>query len=122
MIGPTKGALLLEGYLHVITTDTHSHLSSTKPTLQGSTLLHYLKAASLWFHTELSIEVPVICPSAQKILPPYHDPIAQVFKWATPQPKCKPYTHQMIMTFSKQVRTKLETDLHNHASQFFYHV
>jgi len=29
LIGPTKGAMLLEGYLHIITTNRHAHLSST---------------------------------------------------------------------------------------------
>jgi len=110
--------MLLQGYLHVITTDTHARLPSTKLTLQGSTLLHYLKAASLWFRTELDINVPVICQSTQKILPAYRDPIAQAFKWGTPQPKREPYTHQMIKTFATQVRTLLKADPHNHTSQF----
>jgi len=91
--------MLLEGYLHAIPTNKASHLHSSKTTLQGSMLLLYLKAATLWIHTKLGVNIPLVCPHSQRILPPFGDPITPAFKWGSPQDKRKLYTHQMLCTF-----------------------
>ncbi len=102
MIRPSKASMLLEGYLHAIMMDKEACLHSNKSTLQGSTLLLYLKATALWFHTELGLTIPIVCPTSQNILPPFCDPIAQAFQWGSPQDKWEPYTHQMLCTFHHQ--------------------
>jgi len=66
LIGPSEGPLLLEAYLHVIATQASARLPSSKTTLRASTILLYLKAASLWFRTSLHLNVPVVCPVTQK--------------------------------------------------------
>jgi len=110
--------MLLEGYLHAIATDKEARLHSNKTTLQGSTLLLYLKAAALWLHTELGLTIPIVCPTSQKILPPFRDPIAQAFKWGSPQDKREPYTHQMLHTFHHQARDMVRQDPAHHLSCF----
>jgi len=79
--------MLLEGYLHDITTRPEARLKSHATTLQGSTLLLYLKAASLWLHTELGVDIPIVNPTTQKIVQLFRDSIAQALKWGTPKPK-----------------------------------
>jgi len=118
LIGPTKASILLEGYLYEIATDAGAHLKSTFSTLQGSTLLLYLKAASLWLHSKLHLDMPMVCPTMQKIIPPFCDTIAQAFKWGMPQPKHEPYTHQMIAMFYHQAWALLKSDLQNNLSRF----
>jgi len=110
--------MLLEGYLHAIAMDKEARLRSNKTTLQGSTLLLYLKAAALWIHTELGLTIPIVCPTSQKILPPFWDPIAQAFKWGSPQDKREPYTHQMLRTFHHQARDMVRQDPAHHLSCF----
>jgi len=110
--------MLLEGYLHAIATDKEARLCSNKSTLQGSTLLLYLKAAALWLHTELGLTIPIVCPTSQKILPPFHDPIVQAFKWGSPQDKWEPYTHQMLCMFHHQAQDMVCHDLTHHLSCF----
>jgi len=110
--------MLLEGYLYKISTNAGAHLKSTTSTLQGSTLLLYLKAASLWLHSKLHLDMPVVCPTTQKIVQPFRDTIAQAFKWGMPQPKQEPYTHQMIVTFYHQAKTLIQSDPQNNLSHF----
>jgi len=110
--------MLLEGYLHSISTNASARLRSSAMVLQGSTLLLYLKAASLWFHTELGIQVTVICPTTNKILPPFWDTITQSLKWGTPLPKCEPYMHQMLETFCVQARALIKQDPLQHCLRF----
>jgi len=102
--------MLLKGYLYKIATNAGACLKSTTSTLQSSTLLLYLKAALLWLCNALHLDVPVVCPMMQKIIQPFCDTIAQVFKWGMPQPKHEPYTHQMITTFYCQARTLIKSD------------
>jgi len=47
----------------------------------------YLKAAALWLHGKLGVTIHIVCPQTQKILPPFRDPIAQAFKWGSPEAK-----------------------------------
>jgi len=110
--------MLLEGYLHAIVTDKEACLHFQKSTLQGSMLLLYLKAAALWFHTKLGLTIPIICPTSQKFLPPFCDPIVQAFKWGSPQDKWEPYTHQMLCTFHHQAQDMVHQDMTNHLSCF----
>jgi len=117
-MGQTEASMLLEGYLHNIATIAGACLWSPSLTLQGSTLLLYFKAASLWLHTELHLDVPMVCPTTQKIVQPFCNSIAQAFKWGTPQPKCKPYTHQMIATFYCQACALIKTDPWNNLTCF----
>jgi len=118
LISHTEASMLLEGYLHVLATEASSRLRSSKSTLQGSTLLLYLKAAALWLHTELGVTVHIVCPNTQKILPPFRDPIAQAFKWGSPQAKREPYTHQMLRTFYTQARDRVRQNPSQHLSRF----
>jgi len=67
----------------------------------------------LWLHNELHVDMPVVCPMTQKIIQPFHDTIAQAFKWGMPQPKREPYTHQMIATFYCQARALIQSDPQN---------
>jgi len=110
--------MLLEGYLFEVATNAGACLKSTSNTLQGSTLLLYLKATALWLRNELHVDVPVVCPTSQKIVQPFRDTIAQAFKWGMPQPKRKPYTHQMITTFYGQARALIQSDPQNNLSRF----
>jgi len=110
LIGPTEASMLLEGYLYDIASNPKARLQSQTSTLQGSTLLLYLKAVSLWLCCELQVEVPVVCPITQKIVQPFRNTITQAFKWGMPQPKRKLYTHQMLATFFWQARTLVQTD------------
>jgi len=118
MIGPANGALLLEAYLHIVTTQASACLSSSKSMLRASTILLYLKATSLWFHTSLHLDVPVVCPVTQKILQPYHDVIAQAMKWGMLLPKREPYTHEMLETFYHQACVLIASDCSQHLSCF----
>jgi len=86
--------------------------------LQGTTLLLYIKAAALWLHMELGVTVHIVCPQTQKILPPFRDPIAQAFKWGSPQAKRKPYTHQMLHTFYTQAHDMVCQTPSEHLSRF----
>jgi len=113
-----RGALLLEAYLHVVATKASARLPSSKTTLRASTILLYLKAASLWFHTILHLDVPVVCPVTQKILQLYRDVIAQALKWGMPLPKREPYTHEMLETFYRQARALVVSDPSQHLSCF----
>jgi len=79
--------MLLEGCLHDITTYPEAQLKSHATTLQGSTLLLYLKAASIWLYTELGVNVPIVNPTTQKIVQPFHNSIAQALKWGMPKLK-----------------------------------
>jgi len=92
LIGLAEGSMILEGYLYTISTRADAHLHLTKSTIQGSTLLLYMKAASLWLHSKLGVDIPIICPHSQKIVQPFCDTIAQALKWGMPQPKHEP-TH-----------------------------
>jgi len=110
--------MLLEGYLHDITTHAGARLKPSISTLQGSTLLLYLKAASIWLRSELHLDVPVVCPITQKIIQPFRDTIAQALKWGMPQPKREPYTHQMLTTFYSQARALVRSDPQHNLSCF----
>jgi len=110
--------MLLEGYLHIILTEASSWLWSSKPILQGSTLLLYLKAAALWLHMELGVTVHIICPQKKKILHPFRDPIMQAFKWDSPQAKWEPYMHQMLCTFYTHAQDMVQQTPLQHLFQF----
>jgi len=73
LICKADGIMLLERYLHDITTWPAARLESHTITLQGSTLLLYFKAASLWLHVELGVEVPTMNPMTQNIVQPFQD-------------------------------------------------
>jgi len=78
----------------------------------------YLKAASLWLHTELRVDVPIVNPMTQKIVQPFHNSITQALKWGMPKPKQELYTHQMLETFGTQAWTLLQQNSQNQLSRF----
>jgi len=92
LINAAMGTMLLEGYLHAILTNALAHLCSLVTVLPGSTLLLYLNAALLWFHMELGLQVSIICPTTNKILPLFCNTFTQSLKWGMPILKWELYS------------------------------
>jgi len=66
----------------------------------------------------MGIQVSVICPTTNKILPLFCNMITQSIKWGTPLPKREPYMQQMLETFCIQVRALIKQDPLQHCLQF----